>query len=118
MRRVFFIVFISLTSFILGGGFMYLVDTTWVYDRVDRYKEKTRNERSNLMEALDVSQQLLTNSYEAFNTISSCTTKSGCDFNQTAEALTELNIKRKILRLKLDQLLDGTEASWSTKPIL
>lgn len=104
---------IALTSFVLGGWFMYLVDTTWVYDKVEGSKEKSNDKMARYIEALDVSHQMLDNSYDAFYLVSECSTKAGCDFVSTADSLTELNIERKILRRKLDQLLDGTEASWS-----
>lgn len=69
-------------------------------------------------DAIDVSNQMVNNCYDAFYTVSECSTTNGCDFKSTVDSLTELNLERKILKLKLDQLLDGTEASWSKKPPL
>lgn len=92
---------------------MYLVDSTWVYDKVDKNKDQLNSKITRYTDALDVSNRMLSNSYEAFYTVSECSTKAGCDFKSTIDLLTELNVERKILRLKLNQLLDGTEASWS-----
>lgn len=102
-----------ITCFLFGAGAMYLIDSTWVYNKVERNKELQKDKMARYVEALDVSHQLLNNSYDAFYTISECSTKVGCNFASTIDSLTELNIERKILRLKLNKLLDGSEASWS-----
>lgn len=88
---------------------MYLVDTTWVYDKVDKNKNLLNSKLTRYVDALDISHRMLSNSYEAFYTVSECSTKAGCDFKSTIDSLTELNIERKILRLKLNGLLDDTE---------
>lgn len=85
---------------------MYLIDSTWVYDKIERNKEKVNDHMIRYVEALEISHQLLNNSYDAFYTISKCSTKAGCDFESTADSLIELSIKRKILRLKLDQTVE------------
>ncbi len=90
---------------------MFLIDTTWVDNQVDKNKDQLNSKMTRYTDALDVSHRMLSNSYEAFYTVSECSTKAGCDFKSTVDSLTELNVERKILRLKLDQLLDGTEAS-------
>lgn len=102
-----------ITCVLFGAGAMYLIDSTWVYDKVEKNKELQKDKIARYIEALNVSHQLLNNSYDAFYTVSECSTKVGCNFVSTIDSLTELNIERKILRLKLNQLLDGTEASWS-----
>lgn len=86
---------------------MYLVDSTWVYDKVDKNKDQLGSKMTRYIDALDVSHRMLSNSYEAFYTVSECSTSKGCDFKSTVDSLTELNIERKILRLKLDRLLDS-----------
>lgn len=97
---------------------MFLIDTTWVDNQVDKNKDRLNSKMTRYVDALDISHRLLSNSYEAFYTTSECSTSKGCDFKSTIDSLTELNIERKILRLKLDRLLDGTEASWSKNPPL
>lgn len=105
----------AIAYFFIGGGFIYLVDTTWVYDKVERKKELLNNKMIRYSDAIDVTHQMVNNCYDAFYAVSDCSTKDGCDFRTTVDTLTELNVERKILRLKLDELLDGTEASWSKK---
>lgn len=99
-----------ITCFLFGAGSMYLIDSTWVYDKVERSKEQSNKKVERYVEAIDVSQQLLDNSYDAFFTVSQCSTKVGCDFVSTVYSLTALNIERKILQRRLDQLLEETEA--------
>lgn len=118
MRNYLLTATMVIACFLFGAGSMYPIDSTWVYDKVERSKEKQNDKMSRYVEALDVSHRLLNNSYDAFYTVSECSTKVGCNFVSTIDSLTELNIERKILRLKLEQLLDGTEASWSKKKSL
>lgn len=94
-----------LTCFLFGAGSMYLIDSTWVYDKVDRGKEKVASKATQYSQALDVSQNMVSNCYDAFYTIAECSRAGGCDFKSTADSLTELNIERKVLRLELDLLL-------------
>lgn len=95
-----------ITCFLFGAGSMYLIDSSWVYDKVERSKDKQKDKMEGYVEALDVSRRMLSNSYKAFYTISECSTKEGCDFVETADTLSELNFERKVLKLKLDLLLD------------
>lgn len=97
---------------------MYPVDTAWVYDKVERRKDQLSSKMIRYSDAIDVSQKMVNNCYDAFYTVSECSTKNGCDFKSTVDSLIELNLERKILKLKLDQLLDGTEASWSKESLL
>ncbi len=101
-----------LNSFI-DGGIMYLVDSTWVDDKVERKKDQLDNKMIRYLDALDVSQQMVDNCYEAFYTVSECSKGDGCDFAKTIDSLTDLNVERKILRQKRDQLLDSENFSWS-----
>lgn len=103
----------AILNFLLGGGFMYLVDTTWVNSQVESKRSQFNTKVTNYTDALDVSYSMVTNCYEAFYTVAECTKKEGCDFVTTADSLTDLNVERKLLRQKLDQLLDGTNTSWS-----
>jgi hypothetical protein len=102
-----------LTCFLFGAGSMYLIDSTWVYDRVEKNKEQLNNKMTRYIDALDVSHRMVSNCYDAFYTVSRCSTKDGCDLVSTADSLSELNLERKILKVKLNQLLNDTPSSWS-----
>ena len=102
---------VAITGFLIGWWFMYLIDTTWIYDKVERRKAQIDSRMTQYTYALDVSHQMVNNCYDAFYTVSKCSTKDGCDFASTVDSLSELNFKRKILKIKLDQLLDGTGSS-------
>lgn len=102
-----------ITGMIIGGWIMYLIDTTWVYDKVERRKEQFNTKLNRYNDALDVSNEMVNNCYDAFYTVSKCSTKDGCDFAATVDTLSELNFKRKILKLKLDHLLEDEGTSLS-----
>ena len=112
MRKLIFFTLTSIISFLLGGGFMYLVDTTWVYDKLDRHKDKLNSNLTRYSDALDVSQRMTDNCHDAFYTVSECSKEGGCNFEATVNTLTELNLERKLLKLKLDQLLDPTHPNF------
>lgn len=92
---------------------MYLIDATWIFNKVERRKAELNTKMAQYTDAIDVSHQMVNNCYDAFYTVSKCSTKEGCDLVATADSLSELNFKRKILKLKLDQLLDDTNPSGS-----
>lgn len=104
---------VAVAGFLVGGWFMYLIDTTWIYNKVERRKAQLDSRMTKYTDALDVSRNMVNNCYDAFYIVSKCSTKDGCDFATTVDSLTELNFERKILKLKLDHLLDGTGSSWS-----
>lgn len=51
-------------------------------------------------DSLEVSHLMVGNSYDAFYTISKCSTKAGCDFLDTALKLHDLNKEREQLKEK------------------
>jgi len=55
-------------------------------------------------DSLEVSNAMVGNSYEAFYTISKCSTKAGCDFLDTALKLHDLNKEREELKEKSEAL--------------
>ena len=55
-------------------------------------------------DSLEVSHAMVGNSYEAFYTISKCSTKVGCDFLDTALKLHDLNNEREELKDKSEAL--------------
>ena len=119
MRKRILVPIVSIViGFLLGSTFMYLVDTTWIDKVVDLNQTKLNSVKVQYSGALDVSSTLVNNCYDAFYTISKCSTKEGCSFESTIFKLTKLNLERKILKLELDQLLGGTEISWSKKSAL
>lgn len=112
------IVGILITGIVIGGWLMYLIDTTWVYDKVERRKQQFNTRINRYSEALDVSSQMLNNCYEAFYTVSECSTKEGCDYISTVNTLSKLNRERKNLEFKLDQLIEGRGGFKSDRPAL
>ncbi|GEM_PF-4717577 len=119
MRKRILVPIVSIViGFLLGSSFMYLVDTTWVNNNAKSNRSKLNITKLQYSDALDASSALVNNCYDAFYAISKCSTKEGCNFESTIFKLTKLNLERKTLELKLDQLLGGTEISWSKKPAL
>jgi|SRR3989344_5177721 len=118
MRKVTLASFVAVTSFLLGCAFIYLVDTTWVNENSRSNQSKLNSIKLQYSDALDVSSALVSNCYEAFYAVSKCSTKGGCNFESTINKLTKLNLERRTLELKLDQLLGGTEISWLKKSVL
>lgn len=55
-------------------------------------------------DSLEVSNSMVGNSYDAFYTISKCSTKAGCDFLDTALKLHDLNKEREELKEKSEVL--------------
>lgn len=55
-------------------------------------------------DSLEVSHSMVGNSYDAFYTISKCSTKAGCDFLDTALKLHYLNKEREELKEKSEVL--------------
>ena len=55
-------------------------------------------------DSLEISKAMVGNSYDAFYTISKCSTKVGCDFLDTALKLHELNKEREGLKEKSEAL--------------
>ena len=119
MRKRLLVPIVSIViGFLLGSTFIYLVDTTWVNENAKSNRSKLNGMKRQYSDALHVSSALVNNCYDAFYVISKCSTKEGCSFESTIDKLTKLNFERKTLELKLDQLLDGTEISWSKKSAL
>lgn len=111
MRKVMIVNFVAVTSFLLGGAFMYLVDTAWVDETRRSNQNKLNSMKLQYSDALNVSNALVNNCYAAFYVVSKCSTKEGCNFESTISSLIELNIERKFLKLELDQLLEGADSS-------
>ena len=112
MRKRLLVPIVSIViGFLLGSSFMYLIDTTWVNENAKSNRSRLNIMKHQYSNALDVSSALVSNCYEAFYAVSKCSTKGGCDFESTIDKLTKLNLERKILKVKLDQLWGGTEAS-------
>jgi len=102
MRKHLFTLSISIVSFILGLGVMYYL---------------ANSRASKQSEALNTSQRLTDNCYEAFDTVSACSTEGGCDVVVTANTLSKLNRERKNLEFELSELTDPTHPFfWNPKP--
>ena len=119
MRKRLLVPIVSIViGFVLGSASMYLVDTTWVNENAKSNRNKLNGIKLRYSDTLDVSSALVSNCYKAFYAVSKCSTKERCSFGSTIDKLTKLNLERKTLELKLDQLLGGTEISWSKKSAL
>lgn len=119
MRKGILISIVSIViGFLLGSTLMYLIDTTWVNENAKLNRSKLTSMKLQYSDALDVSSALVNNCYDAFYVVSKCSTKEGCNFESTINKLTKLNLERKTFEFKLDQLLGGTEISWSKKSAL
>lgn len=108
-------IFIGAVCFFLGGGLMYTIDSTWLNDRVEAKQNQVNEKLTKYTDALDTSYRMVTNCYDAFYAVSDCIKGENCNAESTLDSLTELNLKRKILKHKLDQLLDGADTLGSKK---
>lgn len=118
MRKIVLPVIVSIVvGFLLGSAFMYQVDTTWVNENAKSNRNKLNSMKLQYYGALDVSNALVSNCYDAFYTISKCSTKEGCNFKSTILKLTKLNVERKNLEFKLDQLLTPGTPNFSPSKI-
>ena len=88
---------------------MYFIEMTWLNDKVKAKQNQINEKLTKYTDALDVSYRMVTNCYDAFYTVTDCDKDGSCNTESTKDSLTELNIKRKILKQKLDQLLDGAD---------
>jgi hypothetical protein len=108
-------IFIGAICFFLGGGLMYAIDSTWFNDKVEAKQNQANEKLTKYTDALDTSYRMVMNCYDAIYAVSDCIKSENCNAESTIDSLTELNIKRKILKQKLDQLLDGTDTLSSKK---
>jgi hypothetical protein len=98
--------FIDALFFILGLTYIY-------YDSQDYYTRKLEEQKKfythtidTYQDSLEVSRAMVGNSYDAFYTISKCSTKAGCDFLDTALKLHDLNKEREELKEEAEALDD------------
>ena len=95
---------VAITGFLIGGWFMYLIDATWIFNKVERRKADLDTKMTRYTNAIEVSHQMVNNCYDAFYTVSKCSTKDGCGFIETATKLHDLNQERERLEDRYEKL--------------
>ncbi len=97
------IAIVAIINFLLGGGLMYLIDTTWIYDRVHERKEYIETGLKLCAESLDISNRLTKNCTNAYNLARLCVVNiDSCDLYQSTNDLRNLNIQRSLLQTQLN----------------
>ena len=99
-------ILIGIICFVLGIVYMY-------FDSIAYYEPKFLSNRefywkviTKYQDSLEVSNSMVGNGYDAFYTISKCSTKVGCDFLDTTLKLHDLNKEREELKEKSEVLDD------------
>ena len=97
-------ILIGISCFVLGIAYMYFDSRAYYEQKFLSNREFYWKVITKYQDSLDVSNAMVGNSYDAFYTISKCSTKVGCDFLHTALKLHDLNKEREELNKKSDVL--------------
>ncbi len=97
-------ILIDIAFFIFGMAYMYFDSQEYYTKKLDQQRKFYTNAIATYQDSLEVSKAMIGNSYEAFYTISKCSTKAGCDFLETALKLHDLNNEREELKEKAETL--------------
>ena len=97
-------ILIGISCFILGIVYMYFDSRAYYEPKFLGNREFYRKVITKYQDSLEVSRSMVGNSYDAFYTISKCSTKAGCDFLDTALKLHDLNNEREELKEKSGKL--------------
>ena len=97
-------IFIDVLFFLLGLTYMYFDSQEYYTKKLEKQKRFYTNAITTYQDSLEVSRAMVGNSYEAFYTVSKCSTKAGCDFLDTAIKLHDLNKEREELKDKSEKL--------------
>lgn len=90
--------------FVLGILYMYFDSRAYYEPKFLSNREFYWKVITKYQNSLEVSNAMVGNSYDAFYTISKCSTKAGCDFLNTALKLHYLNKEREELKEKSESL--------------
>ena len=90
--------------FILGIIYMYFDSRAYYEPKFLSNRDFYWRAITKYQESLRVSNAMVNNGYDAFYAISKCSTKSGCDFLETALKLHALNRERERLKEKSEAL--------------
>ena len=97
-------IFIDIVFFALGMAYMYFDSQEYYTKKLEQQKKLYTDAIVTYQDSLKVSRTMVGNSYDAFYTISKCSTKAGCDFLDTALKLHDLNKEREELKEKAEAL--------------
>ena len=97
-------ILVASMSFILGIIYMYFDSQEYYTKKLDNQKKFYIQAIATYQDSLEVSRAMVGNSYDAFYTVSKCSTKAGCDFLDTAIRLHDLNKEREELKEKSETL--------------
>ncbi len=97
-------IFIDTLFFVLGLTYMYFDSQDYYTRKLEEQKKLYTQTIATYQDSLEVSRTMVGNSYDAFYTISKCSTKAGCDFLDTALKLHDLNKEREELKEKAEAL--------------
>lgn len=97
-------ILIGISCFVLGIVYMYFDSRAYYEQKFLSNREFYWKVITKYQDSLEVSQEMVGNSYDAFYTISKCSTKAGCDFLDTALKLHDLNKEREELKEKSETI--------------
>lgn len=97
-------ILIGISCFVLGVLYMYFDSRAYYEPKFLSNREFYWKVITKYQDSLEVSNAMVGNSYDAFYTISKCSTKAGCDFLDTALKLHDLNKEREELKEKSEAL--------------
>jgi len=97
-------ILIGIGCFVLGIVYMYFDSRAYYEPKFLSNREFYWKVITKYQDSLEVSHAMVGNSYDAFYTISKCSTKAGCDFLDTALKLHDLNQQREQLKARLEEL--------------
>lgn len=97
-------ILIRVICFVLGIVYMYFDSKAYYEPKFLSNREFYWKVITKYQDSLDVNNAMVDNSYDAFYTISKCSTKAGCDFLDTALKLHDLNKEREELKEKAEAL--------------
>jgi hypothetical protein len=97
-------IFIDIAFFILGMAYMYFDSQDYYTRKLEQQRKSFAQTLTTYQESIEVNKAMVNNAYDAFYTISKCSTKVGCDFLETALKLHDLNKERERLKEKSEVL--------------
>lgn len=97
-------ILIDIVFFVLGLAYMYFDSQEYYTKKLDQQRKFYTDAIVTYQDSLEVSKAMVGNSYEAFYTISKCSTKAGCNFLDTALKLHDLNKERERLKEEAEAL--------------
>lgn len=97
-------ILIDIAFFVFGIVYMYFDSQEYYTKKLDQQRKFYADAIATYQDSLEVSRAMVGNSYDAFYTVSRCSTKAGCDFLETALKLHDLNKERERLKEEAEAL--------------